>query len=310
MPALIPTVSIGRLEFDAANRVLSSCSKPRQQQALPYLLSLYAFINWWENYASWGLPATDFTAQDTSGSSDNFWGEEAADLNWAIELSTTWCERPEIVELIDIADLTIQGVTLGIYPVDPQGQLVLHGPTLLGVMKADLCVGVKLDLAHSTARMLGFIPTSDLLTLWQTTPPNAQGFFRLPGSCLQPIHALPPHVSQVQALTGGAHPTHHPEVVQTQPALPRKSNQNNPSTLSQSPNVSQSPDVSQLVQQLKAVGLSPIEESQWQAPTSATAANDTDSQDKASAIHRLITAYQDYTAQTSLAASLKKRLQT
>lgn len=296
MPALIPSVSLGRLEFDAANRVLSTCSPARQKQAQPYLLSLYAFINWWENYASWGLPATDF-ASPTAFAGDDFWGEEEAGLNWAIELSTTWCERPEIVELIDIADLTIQGVTLGIYPVDPQGQLVLHGPTLLGVMKADLCVGVKLDLAQSTARMLGFISTRDLLTLWQTTPPNAQGFFRLPATCLQPIHALPPQVSRVQALSGGIP---HPEVSQdVAPSLLRKSNQNFPSP---------SPDADQVVQQLKAVGLSPSLQGDWQS-ANVTATNDSEAQDKASAIHRLVNAYQNYSEQASLSASLRKRLE-
>jgi hypothetical protein len=300
MPALIPTVSLGRLEYDAAHRVLNTCSSARQKQALPYLLSLYAFINWWENYASWGLPAPDLARALPEHGEDDFWGEEVAGLNWEIELVSTWCERPEIVELIDIADLTIQGVTLGIYPVDPQDQLILHGPTLLGVIKADLCVGVRLDLSQSTARMLGFIPTSDLLTLWQTTPPNAQGFFRLPATCLQPIHALPPQVSRVQALSGS---TPHPEVPQE--PLPVA----NPQVSAKSGNVpSQTPDRQHMVQQLQAVGLSPSagEDGLGAVPV---VENEDEAQEQAAALHRLIGAYQDYHEQSRLLASLRKRLE-
>jgi hypothetical protein len=242
MPVFAPTVPLGRIEFDAAHRVLEPCSPLRQRQALPYLLALYALINWWENYASWGVspPSTTNDQGDT-------WLEEDDPLSWQMELSTTWCERSEIQEQINIADLTVQGVTLGIYPADVQNHLCIHGPTLLGVIKADLCVGVKLDLQRQKATMLGFLPTADLTQIWQTHPPDSQGIFRLPESSLLPMHLLPAQISHLQAFARGQHLTPHPEVAESAPSTPvlPKSNKNFAEPVI--------PNVKQVLQQLNSL---------------------------------------------------------
>jgi hypothetical protein len=257
MPVFAPTVPLGRIEFEAAYRVLEPCSPIRQRQALPYLLALYALINWWENYASWGV-TTPSTTQDQGDT----WLEEDDPLSWQMELSTTWCERSEIQELIDIADLTVQGVTLGIYPADANDHLCIHGPTLLGVIKADLCVGVKLDPRRQRATMLGFLPTADLSQIWQTHPPDSQGYFRLPEESLLPMHLLPAQISHLQAFTRGQHITPHPEMVEASNQvnlLPNNLSANSAPVLPKSnKNFTEPaiPNVKQLLQQLSNLGLS------------------------------------------------------
>jgi hypothetical protein len=253
MPVFAPTVPLGRIEYDAAYRVLEPCSPLRQKQALPYLLALYALINWWENYASWGGSAPTVCADQ-----EDAWLEEDDPLSWQMELSTTWCERSEIQEVIDIADLTVQGVTLGIYPADLQDHLCIHGPTLLGVIKADLCVGVKLDLQKQRATMLGFLPTADLTQLWQSHPPDPQGYFHLPETSLLPMHLLPAQVSHLQAFSRTRKNTPHPEVLDAAatlalpnaPVVPKSNRNFTEPTLS--PAV---PNIKQILQQLSSLAL-------------------------------------------------------
>jgi hypothetical protein len=295
MPVFAPTVPLGRIDYDAACKVLESCTPVRKKRALPYLLALYALINWWENYASWEVAPP--VASQTYSQDDLALGFEPDNqLSWQMELSTTWCERPEIQELIDIADLTVQGVNIGIYPVDVHGYLHVHCPTLLGVIKADLLVGVKLDPQQQRAMMLGFLPTVDLLQWSKATPPDPHGFVHLPIDTLQPMHALPAQVSHLQLFVKGRHQTPHPEVPEsiaamTAAVLP-KSNKN-----FTEPAV---PNVKQVLQQLKAVGLSPavgsnlVDADRIQAdPSGASSAVSPAIPDEQ--VQRLLRAYQAYT---------------
>jgi hypothetical protein len=296
MPVFAPTVPLGRIDYDAACKVLESCTPVRKKRALPYLLALYALINWWENYASWEVapPVASQDDLDLGFEPDN-------PLSWQMEISTTWCERPEIQELIDIADLTVQGVNIGIYPVDVHSYLHVHCPTLLGVIKADLLVGVKLDPQRQRAMMLGFLPTVDLLQWSKTTPPDPHGFVHLPIEALQPMHALPAQVSHLQLFAKGKHRTPHPEVPESIAALtaPMRPKSNKNFT---EPAV---PNVKQVLQQLKAVGLSPAVGSNLVDADGALPANHADASSASPAIpdeqvQRLLRAYQAYTAEKHL----------
>ncbi|WNC30000.1 hypothetical protein [Thermosynechococcus sp. PKX82] len=179
---LAPTVPIRSLILDAAHAVLQGCRPSRQRQVLPYLVALYAFIDWWENE---GVPSKQ---------------DDLDDLPDDLTLSTTWCERPEVLDLVDIADLNLEGVQLSIYPVEAGESLRIHCPTFLGVINADLAVAVGLDRDRRQAQMLGFCDRQTLLDYWQHHPADAQGYGTFPLEHLQPIFYLPEQISFLNPL--------------------------------------------------------------------------------------------------------------
>ncbi|BCX12696.1 MAG: hypothetical protein KatS3mg067_1634 [Thermosynechococcus sp.] len=179
---LAPTVPIRSLSLDAAHAVLQGCRPSRQRQVLPYLVALYAFIDWWENE---GVPSKR---------------DELEDLPDDLALSTTWCERPEVLDLVDIADLNLEGVQLSIYPVEQGEALRIHCPTFLGVINADLAVAVGLNRDRRLAQMLGFCDRQTLLDYWQHHPADAQGYGTFPLEQLQPIFYLPEQISFLNPL--------------------------------------------------------------------------------------------------------------
>ncbi|HIK24538.1 MAG: hypothetical protein P3X23_001075 [Thermosynechococcus sp. Uc] len=174
---LAPTVPIRSLTLDAAHAVLQGCRPSRQRQVLPYLVALYSFIDWWENE---GVPSKQ---------------DDLDDLPDELTLSTTWCERPEVLDLVDIADLNLEGVQLSLYPVEQGDALRIHCPTFLGVINADLAVAVGLDRDRRQAQMLGFCDRQTLLDYWQHHPADAQGYSTFPLEQLQPIFYLPEQIS-------------------------------------------------------------------------------------------------------------------
>lgn len=280
--SLSSTVSIGRLELDSARRVLEKCSTLRQKKALPYLLALYTFIQWWENYACWSL-GRDWETE----------GTEEEDFPWEMELSTTWCERPEIVELIDIADLNLQGVQLALYPADVQSQLLIHCPTLVGVIRADLCVGVRLDLAGQQATILGFMTIEELMAQWQLHPPNAAGFFTLPSAQLHPASFLAETISQFQLLAPTS-PVDRP-ITATVPtpwesmSWERKNNRN----FTPSPGLTPE-KMAQVLEKLSVVGVSPFAVGDWDEQTAIHILQNQDICQKVLAVHRVLKAFQSH----------------
>lgn len=174
---LAPTVPIRSLTLDAAHAVLQGCRPSRQRQVLPYLVALYSFIDWWENE---GVPSKQ---------------DDLDDLPDELTLSTTWCEQPEVLDLVDIADLNLEGVQLSLYPVEQGDALRIHCPTFLGVINADLAVAVGLDRDRRQAQMLGFCDRQTLLDYWQHHPADAQGYSTFPLEQLQPIFYLPEQIS-------------------------------------------------------------------------------------------------------------------
>ncbi|WP_298613397.1 hypothetical protein [uncultured Thermosynechococcus sp.] len=172
-----PTVPIRSLTLDAAHAVLQGCRPSRQRQVLPYLVALYSFIDWWENE---GVPSKQ---------------DDLDDLPDDLTLSTTWCERPEVLDLVDIADLNLEGVQLSLYPVEQGDVLRIHCPTFLGVINADLAVAVGLDRDRRQAQMLGFCDRQTLLDYWQHHPADARGYSTFPLEQLQPIFYLPEQIS-------------------------------------------------------------------------------------------------------------------
>ncbi len=189
-----PTVPIGRLEWDAAQFVLQGCSPQRQVRVLPYLLSLYSFMAWWEN-----------DAQALRGDPDR-----------ELSLTTTWCEQPEVLELIDVADLNIEGTQLAIYPVDgASSDFSLHCPTFLGVLNADRAVAVGLDRDRCWATLLGTVDRASLVQFWQSHPPDSHGNSPVPLDLLQSIYYLPEQLSYL-----------HPTLPQANPKPLRKTNRN------------------------------------------------------------------------------------
>lgn len=214
-----PIVPIGRLELDAAGQVLQHCSPHRQRQALPYLLALYSFLTWWESegaprFASAGV---DLNRSESSTADDELWAEDnepAAELS----LSTTWCERTDVLELLDVADLNIEGIQLSFYPLeDDHESLMIHCPTFLGVVNADLAVAVHLDRHDRRAALLGFSDRRTLIEYWQKNPPDAQGYGQFPIAELQPIYYLSEQISYLQPLPGITTdmPTESPQVRKT-----------------------------------------------------------------------------------------------
>jgi len=174
---LAPVVPIRSLTLDAAHAVLKECRPSRQQQVLPYLVALYTFIDWWEHEGV--LSKTD----------------DWEDVPPQLTLSTTWCERPDVLDLLDIADLNLEGVQLALYPVEQGKALEIHCPTFLGVVNADIAVAVALDRDRRWARILGFSDRQTLVNHWQQFPANAQGFGTFPLEQLQPIYYLAEQIS-------------------------------------------------------------------------------------------------------------------
>ncbi|BAY51521.1 hypothetical protein NIES2134_108880 [Thermostichus vulcanus NIES-2134] len=179
---LAPTVPIRSLSLAAAHAVLQGCRPSRQQQVLPYLVALYSFIDWWENE---GVPSKQ---------------DDPEDLPDDLTLSTTWCERPEVLDLVDIADLNLEGVQLSIYPVEPGKSLRIHCLTFLEGINADIAVAVGLDRDRRQAQMLGFCDRQTLLDYWQHHPADAQGYGTFPLEQLQPIFYLPEQISFLNPL--------------------------------------------------------------------------------------------------------------
>ncbi len=174
---LAPTVPIRSLTLDAAYAVLKECRPSRRQQVLPYLVALYTFIDWWENE---GVLSK---------------GEDWDDVPAQLTLSTTWCERPDVLDLLDIADLNLEGVQLALYPVAPGQPLQIHCPTFLGVVNADIAVAISLDRDRRWATLLGFSDRQTLVSHWQQFPANAQGYGTFPLEQLQPIYYLAEQIS-------------------------------------------------------------------------------------------------------------------
>jgi|GEM_PF-4859160 len=174
---LAPIVPIRSLTLDAAHAVLKGCRPSRQQQVLPYLVALYTFIDWWE----------------TEGVLSK--GEDWEDVPAQLTLSTTWCERPDVLDLLDIADLNLEGVQLALYPVEPGQPLQIHCPTFLGVVNADMAVAVSLERDRRWAQILGFSDRQTLVSHWQQFPANAQGIGTFPLEQLQPIYYLAEQIS-------------------------------------------------------------------------------------------------------------------
>lgn len=178
---LAPTVPIGRIEWDSTRYALQECTPDRQQQMLPYLLALYSFISWWQL-------ETDILNHCATEQDDDSCLDEH-------DITPSWCERPEIIELINIADVTIQGVHLAIYPCSQSQTLVIHYPTLVGIAKAEYCVGVELSHQNQCARLLGYISTQQLRYQYQMLSPTAGDLIHLPVSSLSPIQYLPQEVA-------------------------------------------------------------------------------------------------------------------
>ncbi len=282
---LAPTFPIGRTELEAASEVLRSCTPLRRKQALPYLIALYSFINWWENHAE-----LDCLVDDAANSEV----PNPETLPWEMGLSTAWCERPEIVELINIADLSLQDVRLGIYPANAQDQLLIHCPTLLSMIQADLCVGVCLKAEKQQAAILGFILMADLVDLWQVQPPNPQGFYHLAASALQPPHLLPQTVYQIQ-LGRTALPL-ETQTVSSQGAMSeRKSNRN---FTTPTPTLT-SEKMVQILQKLSAIGVSPFAIQDWDQQTALNILQDPEICQKVLDIHHLIKGFQSYGEQAT-----------
>lgn len=176
---LAPTVRIGRIERDSTHYALQACTAIRQQQMLPYLLALYSFVSWWQSEAEYSTTHHDVDAEP---------GDDSTSVE--DDVTPSWCERPEIIELIDIADLTVQGVNLAIYPSTESQTLAIHYPTLVGIAKADYCVGVKLSHQNQHATILGYISTQQLRHQYQMLAPTAGDFIHLPIYALSPIQYL------------------------------------------------------------------------------------------------------------------------
>lgn len=288
-----PKVPISQVELNAAASVLRSCTPLRQKQALPYLMALYSFINWWENYTDW-----DWLSDDDAN-------EEVPDSNtfpWELTLSTTWCERPEIVELINVADLNLQDVKLSIYPTNTQDQLLIHCPTLLSMIQADVCIGVRLEAEPKQATILGFITMPDLIASWQTQPPNPQGFFQLEATVLESAYLLPQKIYQLQ-LSRAALPSELRTVSSgtgTSVASGRKSNRNfEPLATTLTPD-----KVAQVLQKLSAVGVSPFAVKDWDQQTALTILKDPVICQKVLDIHHLIKGFESYGEQASVASAV------
>ncbi len=283
---LSPTFPIGRVELNAASEVLRSCTPLRRKQALPYLMALYSFINWWENHAELDFITDDVVNPEVPG--DEF-------LPWELALSTVWCERPEIIELINIADLSLQDVRLGIYPANAQDELLIHCPTLLSMIQADLCVGVRLEAEKQRAAVLGFILIADLVDLWQVQPPNPQGFYQLAASALQPAHLLPQAVYQVQVGRADIPPESQIISPQEEVVSERKSNRN---FTTPTPTLT-SDKMVQILQKLSAIGVSPFAIKDWDQQTALNILKDPEICQKVLDIHHLIKGFQSYGEQAT-----------
>lgn len=250
-----PVVPISRLEWDAAQSVLQTCSPLRQKAALPYLLAMYSFMAWWED-----------EAQAIKG-----------DCERELSLTTTWCEQPEVLELINLADLNVEGVQLAFYPVEVgQRSFEIHCPTFLGVLQADLAVAVELDRRNCWAKLLGSVDRATLVQHWQTQPPDSQGLSQISVELVQPIYYLPEQISYLQ-----------PAPVQASPKTPvkaSKTNRNQPEL-----NPVMATDVHQLTAKLLQLGVTPgLEGRTLMAERVSTSSPD------ASSVNRLIQALQLY----------------
>ncbi|MDS3862079.1 hypothetical protein RIF25_14850 [Thermosynechococcaceae cyanobacterium BACA0444] len=254
-----PVVPIGRQAWDAAQSVLQACSPHRQKAALPYLLAMYSFMAWWEE-----------DAQAVNGG-----------LERELSLTTTWCEQPEVLELINLADLNVEGVQLAFYPLEVgQSSFEIHCPTFLGVLQADLAVAVELDRCQCWAKLLGFLDRAALVQHWQAQPPDTQGFSPVPLELLQPIYYLPEQISYLQPAIPQASPKTQAK------AKANKTNRNQPQPAAPT-------DVHQLTAKLLQLGVTPVAPGLEGKPTEATRRISTQSKD-ASSVNRLVQALQIY----------------
>jgi hypothetical protein len=285
-----PKVQIRQAEFDAASDVLRNCAPLRRKQAFPYLIALYSFINWWENDANWDWLSDDDSDQNVP---------ESSSFPWELNLSTTWCERPEIVELINVADLNLQDVKLSLYPSNAQNRLVIHCPTLLSMIQADLCVGVRLEAEQAQATILGFISMPDLIGQWQKQPPNPQGFFQLSATALESAQLLPQKVYQLQLNRAQFPSSFQTASAEDSPVLGRKSNLNfvtSPATLN--------PDkVAQVLEKLSEIGVSPFAVKDWDQQTALTILKDPALCQKVLGIHHLIKGFQSYSERAAVSVA-------
>jgi len=260
-----PTVPIGRLQWDAAQYVLQGCRPERQSAALPYLLAMYSFMAWWEDR------------------------EDSRELS----LSTTWCEQPEVLDLVNIADLNIEGLQLAFYPVEVgQTNFEIHCPTFLGVVHGDLAVAVELSRQDCWARLLGFIDRANLVQFWRTTPPDAQGFSQVPLSQLQSIYYLPEQISYLQ-----------PALPPASPVVQRKTN------LNQTPaETAPTTTVTELTEKLLQLGVTPNQPTPLGTPVEPVAVTVKGGYQGQSGngIQRLVQALQVYSNQGSTVEKLKK----
>jgi hypothetical protein len=250
------------------------------------LMALYSFINWWENHAELDFLSDDVLNLEVPG---------ADSLPWELALSTVWCERPEIIELINIADLSLQDVRLGVYPANAQDQLLIHCPTLLSMIQADLCVGVRLEAEKQRAAILGFILMADLVDLWQVQPPNPQGFYHLAASALQPAHLLPQAMYQVQ-VGRAALPQESQIAGSPEAAADRKSNRN---FTAPAPTTLTSEKMVQILQKLSAIGVSPFAIQDWDQQTALNILKDPEICQKVLDIHHLIKGFESYGEQAT-----------
>jgi hypothetical protein len=257
-------VSIGRIELDSAHRVLEKCTPQRQQQALPYLLALYSFINWWEDYIF-----SRFL--DTSPDQAIKWGLDGATA-FEANIPTTWCEHSEIAELIDIADLSLYGSRIAVYPVDSRNQLLIHYPTLLGIVKADFCVGVRISPQHRWAKILGFTSMVALKERLRAGAANPPGF-QLAVADLQPVACLLDVLEQTPVAQSTS-------VTQTSQSL-------------------SSTEVDQALQKLSQLRVSPFAVPGWDHQMAIRVLHNPKVCQKVLAIHRLARAFQSYGEQAN-----------
>ncbi|MBD2102176.1 DUF1822 family protein [Leptolyngbya sp. FACHB-261] len=142
------TLPLRPLHWHRANQLLRQCSQRRRAELLPYLLARCAVLDWWE---------------DQQGGWD-----EAENSDWlpvfndslATELS--WSERPEILELVSLADLNLANSRVLLCLAKAQ-TLSVEIPLLRDLLGASFCLGVAVDESKQQVQLLGFLSAAAVL---------------------------------------------------------------------------------------------------------------------------------------------------
>ncbi len=184
MSLFLPTTALplSQLHWHGANWLLRQCSLRRRAELLPYLLARYAVLDWWE----------DQLAADWEYDQVGFWPEQNPQTS---ETSLDWGERPEILELIAVADLTLAGSRVLLCLVDAQAQLSVETALLHSLVGASLCLAVSVDLAQQQVQLLGFLSTAALLHKAQGEP-----ICRIQASELEPMFCFADRLGEPAAL--------------------------------------------------------------------------------------------------------------